>query len=172
MKPKFSKQNTFDPKEGFEIRDPLWAFWGCLSATLGCLITFFVFIYLKKQNIMTQDTFYFGYFFLALSIAGAIGVYAWIYERLTYSNGVYKHYSAFGKNRLATVEEIGSLKILTVYYATKHGIRSKIRIFFYDKRKNILIKIIDDGTLSKNQTFLKSLKYNRIKIIREEKYDY
>ena len=38
--------------------------------------------------------------------------------------------------------------------------------------RNIIIKIIDDGTLSKNETFLKSLKYNHIKIIREEKYDY
>ena len=84
-----------------------------------------------------------------------------------------KYPNAFGNNRRASVEEIGSVKVLTVYYHIKYGgIRSKIRIFFYDNSKNIIIKIIDDGTLSKNEIFLKSLKYNHIKIIREEKYDY
>ena len=172
MKSKVSKQNEFDPKLGFEIKNPVWAFWVCLLAMIGCLVTFFVFLFLKTQNTITSDTFYFGYIFLVLSLLSAVGVYAWVYEKLTYSSGVYKYYNAFGKNRRASVEEIGSVKVLTVYYATKHGIRSKIRIFFYDSSKNILIKIIDDGTLSKNEAFLKSLKYNRIKIIREEKYDY
>ena len=172
MKSKVSKQNEFDPKLGFEIRDPVWAFWVCLLAMIGCLVTFFVFLFLNTQNTITSDTFYIGYIFLVLSLLSAVGVYAWVYEKLTYSSGVYKYYNAFGKNRRASVEEIGSVKVLTVYYATKYGIRSKIRIFFYDSSKNILIKIIDDGTLSKNEAFLKSLKYNRIKIIREEKYDY
>ena len=172
MESKTLKQNEFDPKLGFEIRNPNWTFWVCLLAALGSLITFFVFLFLKTQNTITSDTFYFSYIFLALSIASTVGVYAWICEKLTYSDGVYKYYNAFGKNRRAAVEQIGSVKVLTVYYATKYGIRSKIRIFFYDSSKNILIKIIDDGTLSKNEAFLKSLKYNRIKIIREEKYDY
>ena len=172
MKAKDSKKNAFDPKEGFEIRDPVWAFWVCLLATIGCLVTFFVFLNLKRQSIITTDTFYIGYIFLALSLLSAIGVYAWVCEKLTYSNGVYTYYRFFGKNRMASVEEISSVKVLTFYYHTKYGMRNKIRIFFYDKSKNILIKIIDDGTLSKNELFLKSLKYNRIKIIREEKYDY
>ena len=172
MKSKDSKQNEFDPKLGFEIRNPVWAFWVCLLAMIGCLVTFFVFLFLKTQNTITSDTFYFGYIFLVLSLLSAVGVYALVYEKLTYSSGVYKYYNAFGKNRRAAVEQIGSVKVLTVYYATKYGIRSKIRIFFYDSSKNILIKIIDDGTLSKNEAFLKSLKYNRIKIIHEEKYDY
>ena len=172
MESKTLKQNEFDPELGFEIRNPVWAFWVCLLAMIGCLVTFFVFLFLKTQNTITSDTFYFGYIFLVLSLFSAVGVYAWVYEKLTYSNGVYKYYNAFGKNRRASVEEIGSVKVLTVYYATKYGIHSKIRIFFYDSSKNILIKIIDDGTLSKNKILLKSLKYNRIKIIREEKYDY
>ncbi|MBQ9805170.1 MAG: hypothetical protein IJW49_01485 [Clostridia bacterium] len=172
MKSKVSKQNEFDPTLGFEIRNPVWSFWVCLFAMIGCLVTFFVFLFLKTQNTIASDTFYIGYIFLVLSLLSAVGVYVWVYEKLTYSNGVYKYYKAFGKNRIARGEELGSVKVLTVYYATKYGIRKKIRIFFYDKSKNILIKIIDDGTLSKNETFLKSLKYNRIKIIREEKYDY
>ena len=172
MKSEFPKQNEFDPKERFEIRNPVWALWVCLLVSIGCFVAFFVFLTLKNQNIITVDTFYIGYIFLAVSFLSDVGIYAWIYEKLTYSNGVYKYYSAFGKNRIARVEELGSVKILTVYYATKYGIRKKIRIFFYDKSKNILIKIIDDDTLSKNEVFLKSLKYNRIKIIREEKYDY
>lgn len=62
---------------------------------------------------------------------------------------------------------------MIVYYHVKSGgIRNKIRIIFYGKNKNTLIKIIDDGTISKNEVLLKSLKYNCIKIIREEKYDY
>ena len=172
MKLKTSKQSAFNPNEILEIKNPVWAFWVCLLAMIGCLVTYFVFLFLKTRNVIATDTFYFGYIFLVLSLLSAVGVYAWVYEKLTYSSGVYKYYNAFGKNRCASVEEIGSVKVLTVYYVTKHGIRSKIRIFFYDSSKNILIKIIDDGTLSKNEAFLKSLKYNRIKIIREEKYEY
>ncbi|MBQ7335389.1 MAG: hypothetical protein IJW92_02815 [Clostridia bacterium] len=172
MKSKGSKHNTFDPKERFEIRNPVWAFWVCLLVMVGCLVTFFVFLYLKRQNTITDNTFYIGYIFLGVSLLSAVGIYACIYEKLIYSNGVYKYHNAFGKNRIASVKEIGSVKVLTVYYHTKYGINSKIRIFFYDKSKNILIKIIDDGTLSKNEVFLKSLKYHRIKVIREEKYDY
>ena len=172
MKSKVSKQNEFDPKLGFEIRNPVWAFWVCLLAMIGCLVTYFVFLFLKTRNVIATDTFYIGYIFLVLSLLSAVGVYAWVYEKLTYSSGVYKYYNAFGKNRIAPVEEIGSVKILIFYYHIKYGIRIKIRILFYDNSKNIIIKIIDDGTLSKNEIFLKSLKYNHIKIIREEKYDY
>ena len=173
MESKTLKQNEFDPELGFEIRNPVWAFWACLLAMIGCLVTFFVFLFLKTQNTITSDIFYLGYIFLVLSLLSSVGIYACVYEKLVYSNGVYKYYNAFGKNRHASVEEIGSVKILIFYYHIKYGgIRSKIRIFFYDNSKNIIIKIIDDGTLSKNETFLKSLKYNHIKIIREEKYDY
>ncbi|MBQ7314767.1 MAG: hypothetical protein IJW83_02005 [Clostridia bacterium] len=173
MKSKVSKQNEFDPKLGFEIKNPVWAFWVCLLAMIGCLVTYFVFLFLKTRNVIATDTFYIGYIFLVLSLLSAVGVYAWVCEKLTYSNGDYKYYRAFGKNRIAPVEEIGLVKVLIFYYHIKYGgIRSKIRIFFYDNSKNIIIKIIDDGTLSENEIFLKSLKYNRIKIIREEKYDY
>ena len=173
MKLKTSKQSAFNPNEILEIKNPVWAFWVCLLAMIGCLVTFFVFLFLKTQNTITSDTFYFGYIFLVLSLLSAVGVYDWVYEKLTYSSGVYKYYNAFGKNRIAPVEEIGLVKVLIFYYHIKYGgIRSKIRIFFYDNSKNIIIKIIDDGMLSKNEAFLKSLKYNRIKIIREEKYDY
>ena len=173
MKSETSKHNEFDSQEGFEIREPLWAFWVCLLATVGCFVTFFVFCYLKAQNKISADTFFIGYIFFALALLASVGLYAWIYEKLTYFDGVYKYYNAFGKDRSASVSEIASVKILTVYHPTRYGgINSKIRIFFYDKDKGVLIKIIDDGTLSKNETFIKSLKYNRIKIIREEKYDY
>ena len=173
MESKTLKQNEFNPKLGFEIKNPLWTFWVCLLAMIGCLVTFLVFLYLKWQNIITESIFYIGYIFLGVFLLSAVGVYAWIYEKLTYSDGVYKYYKAFGKNQIAPVEEIGLVKVLIFYYHIKYGgIRSKIRIFFYDNSKNIIIKIIDDGTLSKNETFLKSLKYNHIKIIREEKYDY
>lgn len=173
MKLKTLKQNEFDPKLGFEIRNSNWTFWVCLLAALGSLITFFVFLYLKIQNKITAEAFYFSYIFLALSIANAVGVYAWIYEKLTYSDGCYKYNNPFGKNQLAGIEDISAVKILTVYYRVKNGgIQNKIRIIFYGKNKSVLIKITDDGTLSKNEVFLKSLKYNHIKIIREEKYDY
>ena len=173
MESKTLKQNEFNPKLGFEIKNPLWTFWVCLLAMIGCLVTFLVFLYLKWQNIITESIFYIGYIFLGVFLLSAVGVYAWVYEKLTYSDGVYKYYKAFGKNRIAPVEEIGLVKVLIFYYHIKYGgIRSKIRIFFYDNSKNIIIKIIDDGTLSENEIFLKSLKYNRIKIIREEKYDY
>jgi hypothetical protein len=173
MKSKVSKQIEFVPNEMLEIRNPIWALWVCLLATISCLVAFFVFLNLKSQNIIPPDNFYIGYIFLALSFLSAVGVYVWIREKLIYSDGVYKYYRAFGKNQIASVKEIGSVKVLTLYYHVRHGgIRSKIRVFFCDNSKNILIKIIDDGTISENEAFLKSLKYNCIKIIREEKYDY
>ncbi len=167
------KHSEIDPKEGFEIKNPKWAFWVCLLATFGCLIIFFVFLYLKNQDKITVKNFCVGYIFLALSVASAVGVYACIFEKLTFSDRCYKYTPLFGKNQLAKIEDISTVKILIVYYSTtKHGIQKKTRVVFYDKNKSILIKIIDDGTISKNEVFLKSLKYNRIKIIREEKYDY
>ena len=172
MKSKPSKQNEFDPKEGFEIKNPAWAFWVCLLATLGGLIAFFVILCLKIQNRVTADTFYIGCVVLALSIFPAVGVYACIYEKFIYKNGVYKYYGAFRKPRIASVEKIDSVKFLTVFSMTKYGSRNTTWVFFYDKTKNILIKTMDDGTLSKNEQFLRSLKHNRIKLIREGKYDY
>ena len=172
MKSKSLERSEFDPNKVLEIRNPKWTFWVCLLTTIAGLVAFFVFLNLKIRSIIATNIFCIGCFFLALALISAVGVYAWIYERIVYSNGVYKYYHAFGKNQFASVAEIKSIKVLTVYYFTKRGMSSKIRIFFYDKSKNILIKIIDDGTLSENEAFLKSLKYNRIKIIREEKYDY
>ena len=172
MRSKASAHDAIDYKDDFEIRDPLWALWTCLTGVVGGIIVFFVFLCLKSRNIIYGETFFIGYIFLALSLLSALGVYAWCRERLIYSRRAYTYHKAFGKAQSASVSEIVSVKILTVYYLAKRGIRSKIRIFFYDKQKNVLIKIIDDGTLSKNEIFLKSLKYNRIKIIREEKYDY
>ena len=173
MKSETSKHNEFDSQEGFEIRDPLWALWICVAAEVGCFTVFAVFSNLKTQEKISDETFYIGYIFLALSLLSFVGVYAWVCEKLIYSNRVYSYYRAFGKNQSASVEEIASVKILTVYYPVRYGgIQTKIRIFFYGKAKNVLIKIIDDGTLSKNEIFLRSLKYNRIKIIREEKYEY
>ena len=172
MESKFSKQNEFDPKAGFEIKNPAWAFWVCLLATLGGLIAFFVILCLKIQNRVPVDTFYIGCVVFALSIFPAVGVYACIYEKLVYRNGVYKYYGAFRKPRIASVGKIGSVKFLTVFTMTKYGLRDATWVFFYDKNRNILIKIMDDGTLSKNEKFFGSLKHNRIKIIREEKHNY
>ena len=98
MESKTLKQNEFNPKLGFEIKNPLWTFWVCLLAMIGCLATFLVFLYLKWQNIITESIFYIGYIFLGVFLLSAVGVYAWVYEKLTYSDGVYKYYKAFGKN--------------------------------------------------------------------------
>ena len=125
MKLKASKQSAFNPNEMLEIKNPVWAFWVCLLAMIGCLVTYFVFLFLKARNVIATDTFYIGYIFLVLSLLSAVGVYAWVCEKLTYSNGVYRYHPAFGKNRRAAVEQIGSVKVLTVYYATKYGIRIK-----------------------------------------------
>ncbi len=173
MKENFSKDNGFDPKEEFEIKNPVWAFWVCLLAALGCLITFFVFLYLKGKDAITTNTFYVGYIFLAVSLLSAVGVYACVYERLIYSDGVYKYYRPFGKNQSATVNEIGSVKFFTEYYSMKYGrVGKNMRVLFYDKKKNVLIKILDDGTMSNNEMLKRSLKYHGIKIVREEKHEY
>ena len=170
MKTEAVKKRVFDPKEGFEIKNPTWAFWVCLLATLGGLISFFIILCLKIQNRVIADTVYIGCAVLVLSIFPAVGVYACIYERFIYSNGVYTYYGAFRRPRMALVGEIGSIKILTLYHMTKYGMRESIRVIFYDKSKKVLMKITDEGTLSKNETFIQSIKYHRIRLIREEKH--
>lgn len=166
-----TKQTENKSQDQFEIKNPKWTFWTCILGAVIFPIAFFVCLYLKKRGMMSSEDMILGYFFLALSIGCVVGVYCIIYEKLAYSDRVYKYYRPFGKNQFAAVDDIARVKILTVYYYTKGGMRDKIRIFFYDKKNNVLIKIIDDGTISKNKDFLKSLSANHIRLVREEKYD-
>ena len=151
----------------FEIKNPKWTFWACLLVMVGSLVSSIVFFYLNYQKQSSSDTLYTGYILLFVAFASAIGVYVCVYEKLTYSNGVYMYYRPFGKNQLAKVEDIESIKIVTAHIYTRYGGNKRIRVFFYNKHKNILIKIADDGTLSENAMFLKSVKVNRIKLVRE-----
>ena len=63
MKSKTSKQSAFNPNEILEIKNPVWALWVCLLAMIGCLVTYFVFLFLKTRNVIATDTFYIGYIF-------------------------------------------------------------------------------------------------------------
>ena len=175
MKKDTLNNRNFDPKEGFEIKNPTWAFLVCLLGTVGGLIVFFVLAYLKSRGLM--DTLYIGYIFLGVSVLSAVGVYVCVYEKLIYSDGVYKYHRPFGKNQSASVNKIASVKLLTEYYTvTRKYQRSKVdktmRVLFYDKEKNVLIKILDDGTMSNNEMLKRSLEYHDIKIIHEEKHNY
>ena len=171
MKKDTSNNQKFDPKEGFEIKNPTWTFLVCLLGTVGGLIVFFVLAYLKSRGIM--DTLYIGYIFLGVSVLSAVGVYVCVYEKLIYSDGVYKYHRPFGKNQSASVNEIGSVKFFTEYYRMKYGRTGKnMRVLFCDKKKNVLIKILDDGTMSNNEMLKRSLEYHDIKIIHEEKHNY
>lgn len=164
----------FDPSNGFEIKKPIWAFWVCLSVSIASLAAFFLFLILKAKALISYEDFWFGFGFLFLTVAliSLLGVYVCIFEKLSFSKGVYTYCNAFGKAKKVHVSELSSVKLLKVYYHTRYGIKSKQRVFFYGKSKSLLIKIIDDGTLTDNEVFIKSLKYHRIKIIREEKFDY
>ena len=173
MKSKLVKTERFDPKGGFIIRQPKWFVCLCFAISFVFLvISVWAFhrFFVGDQGPMVGT----GLCFLALSALCAVVAYICDYNKLSYTDKIYKYYRPFGKKRSAAVEEIGSVKILTVYRITgARGSGKKIWIFFYDKNRKILIKMNDDGALfSKNEAFLKSLKYNHIKIRREEKFDY
>lgn len=172
-KQKDQVQSQYRPSERFEIKNPRWTFIVCLLSTIVFFVIFLVCcVFMVKNNDISPGTVGVSCLFLAAFAVSAVGVYVCAFEKLTYRDGVYNYHRPFGKNQLAKTEALKAVKFLTIYFRTKHGINKKIRIFFYDKNKNILIKINDDGTVSNNELLLKSLKYHRIKIIREEKHDY
>ena len=167
---KRKKENETDE---FKIRDPKWTFWTCLLAMVGCLAVFFALLFLESQGVVGAEALSVGYIFAALALISAAGIYAWIYQRLTYSNGIYRYYNPFGKNQRAAIDDVETVKILTVHYATRDGmIRKKNKILFFGRGKTVLMKISDDGTISENAVFLKSLKINRVRIVHEEKHEY
>ena len=150
------QRQKFDPKCPFEIKYPIWKMVIYLLLAVGVWVAFFVFLHLKDQGFIVG--------FLLLSLIFTVDAYAAIYERLTYSNGVYTYYRPFGKKRAARVEEIAMVKIVTFRVHSKYLRQTASHIFFYDSGQNILIKIIDDKTVRENELFLQSLKHNRIKI--------
>lgn len=162
--------NNSDTQDQFEIKNPAWAFWVCLIAAVGLITAFFVLQYMSTKQDGASDKLIGAYLLLLISIAPAIGVYVCAREKLSYSNRVYTYRPPFGKTQIAKEGDIWAVKILTTYFHTKYGINNKVKIMFYDKNKNILIKMTDDGTVSKNEMLLKSLKFNGAKIIREEKF--
>ncbi len=167
------KQTTFENNkiEQFEIREPKWVFVVCLLATIGFVIAAIVTFCLVGGGKIEKEYSYLGVFFILLSLVCFWGVYICIVEKLTYSNRVYTNNHWYGKKEVAKVSEINKVKILTIYWHSKYGIRDKQQVFFYNDKKEILIQFNDDGTVSKNELFLSSLKANRIKIVREEKWE-
>jgi hypothetical protein len=153
------QRQKFDPKCPFEIKCPIWLLVIYLLLAVGFWAGFFVFLDLKDQGFIVG--------FLLLSLIFTVGVYAAIYEKLTYSNGVYTYYRPFGKNRTARVEEIAMVKIVTFRVHSKYLRQTASHIFFYDSGQNILIKIMDGKTVRENELFLQSLKRNRIKVLYE-----
>ncbi len=166
-------QTTFEnnKNEQFEIKNPRWTFVVCLLAAIGfvvgAMVTFCWVVFGKIE----KEYSYLGVFLILLSLVCFFGVYICIVEKLTYSNRVYTNDHWYGKKEVAKVSEISKVKILTIYWHSKYGIRDKQKVFFYNDKKEILIQFNDDGTVSKNELFLSSLKANRIKIVREEKWE-
>ena len=157
--------------EPFKIKYPTWTLGVGLLATVGFFLAFLHTLDRYPRD-PTPSALTLCIIFPLLSMAGAAGVYCSIWEKLTYAEGVYEYSPPFRKKQIAKIEDIHSVKILVQYYRTRYGRDKRIRILFRDRDKKILIKIRDDGTLSENEIFLKSLKAHRIKLIREEKHDY
>ena len=153
----------------FKIKNPKWACLISLSLTLVSLAVFIVFLYLERLNRISKAETVIGFLFLFFAICGAVMLYAYCYERIVYSKGIYTYFNPFGRTRSARVKDIRAVKFLTVYTYGK-SIRARSRILFYGRNKEILINICSDESMQLNKIFLKSLKRNRIKIIREEKH--
>jgi hypothetical protein len=167
----YVKQNNDRGEKELVLKNPAWALYFGIIGGAVFLIGFLVFLYLKRLDRIEDDIFFFAYIFLGLFLLFAVLTYICIYEKLVFCDGVYYYYRPFGKNQRASVEEIKSVKILTKYVMGRCGMHKRIRIFFYGENNKVLIKIIDDGTVSENsEEFIRSLKSNRIKIKREEKH--
>ena len=161
-----------DKADRFEIKNPRWALWFCTVVAAGFFIAFCILLNLTMRHKIPFENIYLGYIALGVSLIGAVGVWICAYERLAYADGAYTYRPPFGKASVARVEDIKKVKILKIYTLGKCGIHKKIRVIFYDKNKNVLIKIIDDGTIDKSEVFEKSLKVNHIKLARVEEHRY
>jgi hypothetical protein len=165
-------ETRFNPDKELRLGNPKWALYFLSVLSIVTFSVFSVTLILKIESGISADISFLGILCLIIALISAIGVYICAYEKLVYKDGIYKYYRPFGKNRSARADEIGKVKFLTIYISTKTGIGTKRRVIFFDKNKKIMIKITDDGTLCKSEALAKSLKYNRIKITREEKFEY
>lgn len=159
-----------DPVEDFEIKSPTWVLLLCLPVTVGAIVLFLILRYVGDESPLWESIREVSYLLIPLSVVAAVGVYAYIREKLTYADGVYTYRPVFGRTRSVTAEELGSVTIETVYYMTKDGERSRITVYFHDKEQEPLFKIRDDDDkpLSEDPRLLRSLRYHHIKIKRHK----
>ncbi len=162
--------------EQFEIREPIWVFVVCLLATIGFVIAAIVTFCLVGGGKIEKNYVFVAAFFIVLSLLCAWGTYVWTAEKLTYANRVYTYHQWYGKKQVAKVSEISQVKFLTICWHHRgrftSGVNSKQRIFFYNDKKEILIKFNDGDIAGNSEVLLRSLKANRIKIVRETKWDH
>ena len=170
------KQTTFGNNkiEQFEIREPKWVFAVCLLATIGFVVAAIVTFCLGSRGKLEDGYGFLGGLFVALSLFFAWGTYVWTAEKLTYANRAYTYHQWYGKKQVAKVSEISKVKFLTIRWYHRgrfnSGVNSKQRILFYNDKKEILIKFNDGDIAGNSEMLLRSLKANRIKIVREEKW--
>ncbi len=157
--------------EQFEIREPRWALVVCLLAAIGFIVGAVVMFCWSLLGKIEKEYIYIGCFFILLSLVCALGVYICIAKKFTYANRVYIYYHWYGKKQTAKVSEISKVKFLTLLRWSRYGLKTTQRVFFYNDKKEILIEFSDGDLFCKNELFLHSLKANRIKIIREEKWN-
>lgn len=91
--------------------------------------------------------------FLIMSIFGLVMFYK---NKLYFKEGVYYYQRPFKKLATANVSDIDYVKIDSF---TKEGF-----VTFYDKSGTILMQVKGDGWVFKNNIFLTSLKFNRIRV--------
>ena len=170
------KQTTCENNkiEQFEIREPRWVLWVCLLATIGFAVAAIVTFCLGSRGKFEDGYGFLGGLFVVLSLFFAWGTYVWTAEKLTYANRVYAYHRWYGKKQVAKVSEISKVKFLTICWHHRgrftSGVNSKQRIFFYNDKKEILIKFNDGDIAGNSEVLLRSLKVNRIKIVRETKW--
>lgn len=164
----------FDPEAYFELKAPKWTLRFCLAVAIGCTVLFLILRYAGAQGKIRQDFLELSYLLIPLAMAGAVGVYAYFREKLSYVDGVYTYRPAFGKTRSATAGELGSVTIETTYVLNPlGGERTKIVIYFRDREKNSLFKIMDDDEdISGDPLFIRSLRYHHIPIRRRTEHTY
>ena len=156
--------------EQFEIREPIWTVAVCLLAAIGFFVGAVVTFCWVSLGKIEKEYIYVGALLIFFSLVCAWGAYIWTFKKFTYADRVYTYYHWYGKKQIAKVSEISKVKFLTRLRWSRYGLKTTQHVFFYNNKKEILIKCSEGDWLCKNELFLRSLKANRIKIIREEKW--
>lgn len=149
-------EKNMNGQDEFEIINPKWLrifFYIILFLSLLLILVIGILELLEVTKGIFLPVSYISAIFV---ISGIIGIYAYYKEKFMLKDGIYYYNKAFKKNQSAKIHLIDHVEIRL---PVSSGF---LDIVFLDKKNNKLINFHDDGIVFGENTFINSLKSNKI----------